>query len=31
MQSLNLPIFEYKIQSSQTGYKMFDVIRKNYV
>lgn len=31
MQSLNLPTFEYKIQSSQTGYKIFDVVRKKYV
>ena len=31
MQLLNLPTFEYKIQSSKTGYKIFDVVRKKYV
>jgi hypothetical protein len=31
MQSLNLPTFAYKIQSSKTGYQIFDVVRKKYV
>src|SRR5690348_254936 len=31
MQSLNLPAFAYKIQSSKTGYQIFDVVRKKYV
>ena len=31
MQRLNLPPFDYKIQSSKTGYRIFDVIRKKYV
>ncbi len=31
MQPLNLPVFAYKIQPSQEGYYIFDVIRKKYV
>jgi len=31
MQSLNLPTFAYKIQSSKTGHQIFDVVRKKYV
>jgi hypothetical protein len=31
MQSLNLPAFSYKIQSSKMGYRIFDVVRKKYV
>ena len=31
MQSLNLPIFPYRIQPSRTGHKIFDVVRKKYV
>lgn len=31
MQPLNLPAFDYKIQSSKTGYRIFDVVRKKYV
>jgi len=31
MQSLNLPPFSYKIQSSKTGRQIFDVLRKKYV
>jgi type I site-specific restriction-modification system R (restriction) subunit len=31
MQPLNLPAFEYKIQSSKTGHKIFDVVRRKYV
>lgn len=31
MQSLNLPSFDYKIQRSAVGYRIFDVVRKKYV
>ncbi len=31
MKLLNLPTFAYKIQSSKTGYQIFDVVRKKYV
>jgi hypothetical protein len=31
MQLLNLPTFEYRIQASKTGDKIFDVVRKKYV
>ena len=31
MHPLSLPIFEHKIQSSKTGYQIFDVVRKKYV
>ena len=31
MHRLNLPAFDYKIQSSKTGYHIFDVVRKKYV
>ena len=31
MQPLNFPAFDYKIKSSKTGYRIFDVIRKKYV
>ncbi|MHA7877762.1 MAG: type I restriction enzyme HsdR N-terminal domain-containing protein [Bacteroidota bacterium] len=31
MKQLNLPAFAYKIQTSETGYRIFDVVRKKYV
>ena len=31
MQPLNLPAFAHKVQSSKTGYRIFDVVRKKYV